>query len=154
MFRRPPRNFRGRQRAASSCSSSSSSAEGEPEYGGAQGDEEQEQGPARPAAERQPPAEGPAGDIRGQEEEEDGGGGVPRGANPRAGQARGATALLSFGADEERDGKSLTPAPFRHAACVGVRERDGDLLVLQVWEQAPGWSANSWALCLGPLVLG
>ncbi|XP_043398115.1 intron Large complex component GCFC2 isoform X6 [Chelonia mydas] len=107
MFRRPPRNFRGRQRAASSCSSSSSSssssAEGEPEYGGAQGDEEQEQGPARPAAERQPPAEGPAGDIRGQEEEEDGGGGVPRGANPRAGQARGATALLSFGADEERD---------------------------------------------------
>nr|XP_048701620.1 intron Large complex component GCFC2 isoform X1 [Caretta caretta]XP_048701621.1 intron Large complex component GCFC2 isoform X1 [Caretta caretta] len=104
MFRRPPRNFRGRQRAASSCSSSSSSGgEGEPEYEGAQGEEEQAQGPARPAAERQPPAEGPAGDIRGQEEEEDGGG-VPRGANPpRAGQARGATALLSFGADEERD---------------------------------------------------
>ncbi|TFK08620.1 beta/gamma crystallin domain-containing protein 3 [Platysternon megacephalum] len=114
MFRRPPRNFRGRQRAASSCSSSSS--EGEPEHGGEQGtgseadqgDEEQEQGPARPAAERQPPAEGPAGDIRGQEEEEDGGGGGvprgrPRGANPRAGQARGEMALLSFGADEERD---------------------------------------------------
>ncbi|XP_077668568.1 intron Large complex component GCFC2 isoform X2 [Eretmochelys imbricata] len=100
MFRRPPRNFRGRQRAASSCSSSS--AEGEPEYEGARGEEEQAQGPARPAAERQPPAEGPAGDIRGREEEEDGGG-VPRGANPRAGQARGATALLSFGADEERD---------------------------------------------------
>ncbi|CAM5131191.1 unnamed protein product [Natator depressus] len=106
MFRRPPRNFRGRQRAASSCSSSSSSssAEGEPEpeYEGAQGEEEQEQGPARPAAERQLPAEGPAGDIRSQEEEEDGGG-VPRRANPRAGQAQGATALLSFGADEERD---------------------------------------------------
>ncbi|XP_038252389.1 intron Large complex component GCFC2 isoform X2 [Dermochelys coriacea] len=108
MFRRPPRNFRGRQRAASSCSSSSAEGEPEPEpeHGGEQGDAEQEQGPARPAAERQPPAEGPAGDISGQEEEEDGGGvprGRPRGANPRAGQARGEGALLSFGADEERD---------------------------------------------------
>ncbi|KAM7173598.1 intron Large complex component GCFC2 [Macrochelys suwanniensis] len=118
MFRRPPRNFRGRQRAASSCSSSSSSSEGgEPEPGGEQGtgsegdqgeeDEEQEQGPTRPAAERQPPAEGPAGDISGQEEEEADGGGAPRGrtrgAKPRAGQARAEKALLSFGADEERD---------------------------------------------------
>ncbi|XP_050806697.1 intron Large complex component GCFC2 isoform X5 [Gopherus flavomarginatus] len=116
MFRRPPRNFRGRQRAASSCSSSSSSSEGEPEpepereqgtgSEADQGEEEQEQGPARPAAERQPPAEGPAGDTGGREEQEDGGGvprGRPRGANPRAGQARGEMALLSFGADEERD---------------------------------------------------
>ncbi|XP_005297406.2 intron Large complex component GCFC2 isoform X1 [Chrysemys picta bellii] len=110
MFRRPPRNFRGRQRVAASCSSSSE-GEQEPEHGGEQGtgseadqgDEEQEQGPASPAAEGQPPTEGPAGDIGGQEEEEDGGGGVPRGANPRAGQARGEMALLSFGADEERD---------------------------------------------------
>ncbi|KAG6935775.1 GC-rich sequence DNA-binding factor 2, partial [Chelydra serpentina] len=97
--------------------SSSSSEAGEPEPGEEQGtgsegdqgeeDEEQEQGPARPAAERQPPAEGPAGDIRGQEEEEEDGGGAPRGrtrgAKPRAGQARGEKALLSFGADEERD---------------------------------------------------
>uniref|UniRef100_A0A8C4VQB1 GC-rich sequence DNA-binding factor 2 n=1 Tax=Gopherus evgoodei TaxID=1825980 RepID=A0A8C4VQB1_9SAUR len=113
MFRRPPRNFRGRQRAASSCSSSSSEGEPEPEPEGEQGtgseadqgEEDEEQGPARPAAERQPPAEGPAGDTGGREEEEDGGvpRGRPRGANPRAGQARGEMALLSFGADEERD---------------------------------------------------
>ncbi|KAM9156502.1 intron Large complex component GCFC2 [Pangshura tecta] len=107
MFRRPPRNFRGRQRAASSCSSSSEGELG-PEHGGEQGsgsEAEQEQGPARPAAERQPPAVGPA---RASGAQEDGGGGgeprgSPRGADPRAGRARGEMALLSFGADEERD---------------------------------------------------
>ncbi|XP_074847447.1 intron Large complex component GCFC2 isoform X2 [Carettochelys insculpta] len=120
MFRRPPRNFRGRRRAESSSSEGESGAEPEPQLGGdrgtdAEGDqgedddevvEEEEQGgagPVSPAAEGLP-AEGPAEDIGGQA---DGGEGVPRGrprgANRKPGRAPGEMALLSFRAEEERE---------------------------------------------------
>ncbi|KAM9298162.1 intron Large complex component GCFC2 isoform 1-T1 [Morus bassanus] len=124
MFRRPPRNFRGRRRAASAGSSSSEEEpapaaappppapgrgrEAEPEEGG--GD------PGSAAASPEPEGAGaaaegplspgePAGGPRGREESRSGRAAAGRG--PRlagTGPARGGKALLSFGSEEERDG--------------------------------------------------
>ncbi|XP_074942773.1 intron Large complex component GCFC2 isoform X2 [Phalacrocorax aristotelis] len=124
MFRRPPRNFRGRRRAASAGSSS------------------EEEPPAAPVADLPPPAPGPGRDAEPEEgggdpgsaaaspegarsaategplcpgepaggpgdREENGSGKTAAGRGPRlagTGPARGGKALLSFGGEEERDG--------------------------------------------------
>ncbi|KAJ7412156.1 GC-rich sequence DNA-binding factor 2 [Willisornis vidua] len=104
MFRRPPRNFRGRRRAASSGSS-----EGEPgpepraapvaapsPDSGASSPSEREAEPEE--GERDPSektgAEGPPGTGRGQ-----------RRAGAAAGPGRAGKELLSFGSEEEREGE-------------------------------------------------
>ncbi|XP_074009520.1 intron Large complex component GCFC2 isoform X2 [Numenius arquata] len=100
MFRRPPRNFRGRRRAASSSSSSS--------------DEEPQ--PVAPSA--PPPASGPEQETEPEEGEGDPGSAAasPEGARASAAAEEplppeepagspGDRALLSFGGEEEREGK-------------------------------------------------
>ncbi|XP_071404350.1 intron Large complex component GCFC2 isoform X1 [Pithys albifrons albifrons] len=108
MFRRPPRNFRGRRRAASSGSS-----EGEPEPepepraapiaapspdSGASSPAEREAEPEE--GEREPPersgAEGLSGTGRGK-----------RRAGAAAGPGRAGKELLSFGSEEEREGEEF-----------------------------------------------
>ncbi|XP_072714489.1 intron Large complex component GCFC2 isoform X1 [Ciconia boyciana] len=124
MFRRPPRNFRGRRRAASSGSSeeepeaaaaaspppapdpsSDSKREAEPEEG--EGDPgsaaASPEGVGAGAAERPLSPEEPAGSPSGREES----GRAATGRGPRlagTGPARGGKVLLSFGSEEEREG--------------------------------------------------
>uniref|UniRef100_A0A8C4TX64 GC-rich sequence DNA-binding factor 2 n=1 Tax=Falco tinnunculus TaxID=100819 RepID=A0A8C4TX64_FALTI len=133
MFRRPPRNFRGRRRAASSGgSSSSSSSEEEPEpepvaapspasVGSSRSEREPEldegegdpgraaaspEGARAPAAAGPPPSEEWAGSPGGRQESgraAAGGGPRPAGAGP----ARRGKELLSFGSEEEREGEEF-----------------------------------------------
>ncbi|KAM6273043.1 intron Large complex component GCFC2 isoform 2-T2 [Spheniscus humboldti] len=123
MFRRPPRNFRGRRRAASSGSSeeepqpsaapappapgsgSDSEREAEPEEGG--GDPGSAaafpEGARAAAAEGPLSPEEPAGSPGGREAS----GRAATGRGPRlagTGPARGGRVLLSFGSEEEREG--------------------------------------------------
>lgn len=121
MFRRPPRNFRGRRRAASSGSSeeeppvtaappparrppSDSEGEGDPGSAVASPDE----GRAGTAEGPLPPEE-PTGSPGSRQESGRGRGprlpGAGAGAGAGAGPPRGGKALLSFGGEEERDGK-------------------------------------------------
>ncbi|KAM9273843.1 LOW QUALITY PROTEIN: intron Large complex component GCFC2 [Cariama cristata] len=126
MFRRPPRNFRGRRRAASSGSSEDeaepvtaipapasglsphSEREAEPEEG--EGDPgsaaaSPEEARAR-AAEGPLPSEEPAGSPGGRE----GRGRAAAGRGPRlagTGPAPGGKVLLSFGSEEEREGEEF-----------------------------------------------
>ncbi|XP_065487835.1 intron Large complex component GCFC2 isoform X2 [Caloenas nicobarica] len=116
MFRRPPRNFRGRRRAASSGSSEeepeppvtaapppargpASDSEGERDPGSAAASPEEGRAGA---AEGPLPTEEPAGSPGGRQES-------GRGRGPRlAGAGAGAgPALLSFGGEEERDGEEF-----------------------------------------------
>ncbi|XP_074751639.1 intron Large complex component GCFC2 isoform X2 [Athene noctua] len=97
MFRRPPRNFRGRRRAAS---------------GGSSSDEEPE-----PVAAPPPPAPGPGSERESEPEEGEGDPGSvaasPEGAGAAAAEAPlspeepagGPGVLLSFGSEEEREGE-------------------------------------------------
>ncbi|KAM6280930.1 intron Large complex component GCFC2 [Porphyrio hochstetteri] len=129
MFRRPPRNFRGRQRAAPSSSSSSSSdeepqpppvpasppapspdseretdSEGDPGSAAAS-----PEGAGAAAAEEPLPPEEPAGSPgrRGQRGDSALGSRGPRRAGAGTGPARGGKALLSFGSEEEREGEEF-----------------------------------------------
>ncbi|XP_041888786.1 intron Large complex component GCFC2 isoform X1 [Corvus kubaryi] len=115
MFRRPPRNFRGRRRAASSGSS-----EGEPEPAAApspdsgasspsERDAEAEgDPPAGPGAEGPLPAEEPARSSRGRARRA-GAGTAPgqRRTGAAAGPGRAGKELLSFGGEEEREGEEF-----------------------------------------------
>ncbi|XP_050171371.1 intron Large complex component GCFC2 isoform X2 [Myiozetetes cayanensis] len=117
MFRRPPRNFRGRRRAASSGSSegepepqprpepvaapspdsgasSPSEQEAEPEEGGR--DSPGGAGAERPLPSEEPARSGAAAAGRGQ-----------RRAGTAAGPGRAGKELLSFGSEEEREGEEL-----------------------------------------------
>ncbi|XP_068793130.1 intron Large complex component GCFC2 isoform X2 [Struthio camelus] len=104
MFRRPPRNFRARRRAASSGSSEEEEEEAEPL-------------PAADSVASPPsPAPGPDSEQEAESEEVEPGSaaaapkeptGSPGGRRPRlagAGPARSGKALLSFGGEEEREG--------------------------------------------------
>ncbi|XP_064304228.1 intron Large complex component GCFC2 isoform X4 [Phalacrocorax carbo] len=122
MFRRPPRNFRGRRRAASAGSSSEEEPpaapvadppppapgrDAEPEEGGGDpGSAAASPEGARSAATEGPLSPGePAGGPG--DREENGSGRTAAGRGPRlagTGPARGGKALLSFGGEEERDG--------------------------------------------------
>ncbi|XP_054239478.1 intron Large complex component GCFC2 [Indicator indicator] len=121
MFRRPPRNFRGRRRAASSASSSDEEpdqAAAPPSALGLSSDSEREvepeeddghpgsatgspEGARATAAEGPLCPEGPAGSPEGR---------ATSGIGPRlagAGPALGGKVLLSFGSEEEREGKEF-----------------------------------------------
>ncbi|XP_068867815.1 intron Large complex component GCFC2 isoform X3 [Aphelocoma coerulescens] len=117
MFRRPPRNFRGRRRAASSGSS-----EGEPEPeaaaapspdSGASSPSEREaeaegDPPAGPGAEGPLPAEEPARSSRGRARRAGAGTGPgQRRTGAAAGPGRAGKELLSFGGEEEREGEEF-----------------------------------------------
>ncbi|KAM6407066.1 intron Large complex component GCFC2 isoform 2-T2 [Pluvialis apricaria] len=129
MFRRPPRNFRGRRRAASSGSSdeepqpaaapppapdpgrgSGSQREAEPEEGeGDPGSASASPEGARAAAAA---AEGPVSPEEpasspGEESGRAAAGRGPRLAGAGTGPARGGKALLSFGSEEEREGEEF-----------------------------------------------
>lgn len=140
MFRRPPRNFRGRRRAASSGSSDEgtepepvvapvaapssppaapgpgSEREAEPEEGeggdpgSAAASPEGAGAAASAAAEGPRPAEESAGSPGDREES----GKAATGRGPRlagTGPARGGKVLLSFGSEEEREGKGFGGVP-------------------------------------------
>ncbi|XP_037247397.1 GC-rich sequence DNA-binding factor 2 isoform X1 [Falco rusticolus] len=134
MFRRPPRNFRGRRRAASSGGSSSSSSEEEPEpepvaapspasVASSRSEREPEpdegegdtgravaspEGARAPAAAGPPPSEEWAGSPGGRQESgRAAAGGGPRPAGAGAGPARRGKELLSFGSEEEREGEEF-----------------------------------------------
>ncbi|XP_042635060.1 intron Large complex component GCFC2 [Catharus ustulatus] len=113
MFRRPPRNFRGRRRAASSGSS-----EGEPEPqpepreepaaapspdSGASSPSDGEAEPCEAGGD--PPAEEPARSPRGRAGHGSGPGQRP--ARAAAGPGRAGKELLSFGGEEEREGEEF-----------------------------------------------
>lgn len=109
MFRRPPRNFRGRRRAASSGSSED---EPQPEPreepaaapspdSGASSPPEREAEPGEAGGD--PPAEEPARSPRGRAGPGSGPGQRPAGA--AAGPGRAGRELLSFGGEEEREGE-------------------------------------------------
>ncbi|KAM6085932.1 intron Large complex component GCFC2 isoform 2-T2 [Theristicus caerulescens] len=123
MFRRPPRNFRGRRRAASSGSSeeepqpppappppapgssSGSEREAEPE----EGEEDPGSAAASPSGARAAAAEGPLAPAEPAggpgSREESGKAATGRGPRPAGtGPARGGRGLLSFGGEDERDG--------------------------------------------------
>ncbi|XP_064267833.1 intron Large complex component GCFC2 [Passer domesticus] len=118
MFRRPPRNFRGRRRAASSGSS-----EGEPEPqpepaaapspdSGASSPSEREAEPSEgggdPGAEAPLPAEEPARSPRERARRAGAGTGPgQRRAAGAAGPGRAGKELLSFGGEEEREGEEF-----------------------------------------------
>ncbi|XP_063007010.1 intron Large complex component GCFC2 isoform X2 [Melospiza melodia melodia] len=118
MFRRPPRNFRGRRRAASSGSS-----DGEPEPqaepaaapspdSGASSPSEREAEPSEaeggPGAERALPGEEPARSPRGRAPRAGAGPGPgQRRAGAAAGPGRAGKELLSFGGEEEREGEEF-----------------------------------------------
>ncbi|XP_057876221.1 intron Large complex component GCFC2 [Melospiza georgiana] len=118
MFRRPPRNFRGRRRAASSGSS-----DGEPEPqaepaaapspdSGASSPSEREAEPSEaeggPGAERALPGEEPARSPRGRARRAGAGPGPgQRRAGAAAGPGRAGKELLSFGGEEEREGEEF-----------------------------------------------
>ncbi|XP_039577556.1 intron Large complex component GCFC2 [Passer montanus] len=122
MFRRPPRNFRGRRRAASSGSS-----EGEPELqpepepepaaapspdSGASSPSEREAEPSEaggdPGAEAPLPAEEPARSPRERARRAGAGTGPgQRRAAGAAGPGRAGKELLSFGGEEEREGEEF-----------------------------------------------
>uniref|UniRef100_A0A8C8B7I9 GC-rich sequence DNA-binding factor 2 n=1 Tax=Otus sunia TaxID=257818 RepID=A0A8C8B7I9_9STRI len=121
MFRRPPRNFRGRRRAASSGGSSDEETEPVatrpvPPASGSEREAEPEEGEGDPgsaaaspegagatAAEGPLSPEGPAGGPGDREAS----GRAAAGRGPRlggTGPARGGKVLLSFGSEEEREG--------------------------------------------------
>lgn len=170
MFRRPPRNFRGRRRAASSGSSeeepqpsaapappapgsgSDSEREAEPEEGG--GDPGSAaafpEGARAAAAEGPLSPEEPAGSPGGREAS----GRAATGRGPRlagTGPARGGRVLLSFGSEEEREGKGsaaspspplrraggASPAPGRRPAPSHPTGVEGGRR--RVGEEQPGW---------------
>lgn len=108
MFRRRPRHFRGRRRVQSA------SSEEEPGPGVEGGEERQRQGPVSPDPGPGPPRlpEAPTVSARGQEAAEDGGEGGAR-------QARGGRDLLSFGSDEEREGRAPPPPLAPQASGLG-----------------------------------
>ncbi|XP_064563885.1 intron Large complex component GCFC2 isoform X2 [Zonotrichia leucophrys gambelii] len=128
MFRRPPRNFRGRRRAASSGSSESEpepQAEPQPEPAaapspdsasspdsGASSPSEREAEPSEaeggPGGERALPAEEPARSPRGRARRARAGPGPgQRQAGAAAGPGRAGKELLSFGGEEEREGEEF-----------------------------------------------
>ncbi|XP_075001036.1 intron Large complex component GCFC2 isoform X2 [Calonectris borealis] len=123
MFRRPPRNFRGRRRAASSGSSEeepapaaappppapgpSSDSEREAEPEGGEGDPGS--AAASPEGARAAAAEGPLSpeEPAGSPGDREQSGRAATGRGPRlagTGPARGGKAVLSFGSEEEREG--------------------------------------------------
>ncbi|XP_075606604.1 intron Large complex component GCFC2 isoform X1 [Balearica regulorum gibbericeps] len=121
MFRRPPRNFRGRRRAASSGSSDEEpepTAASPPAPGPgcdsereAESEEDEGESPegAKAAASEGPlPSEEPAGSPGSRVESGKAATGRgPRLAGAGAGPARGGKVLLSFGSEEEREGEEL-----------------------------------------------
>ncbi|XP_039914513.1 intron Large complex component GCFC2 [Hirundo rustica] len=130
MFRRPPRNFRGRRRAASSGSSegepepqpepqpepkaepaaapSPDSGAGSPSERDAEPSEAEGDAPAGPGAERPLPAEEPARSPRGRARRAGPGTGLgQRRAGAAAGPGPAGKELLSFGGEEEREGEEF-----------------------------------------------
>ncbi|XP_075271054.1 intron Large complex component GCFC2 isoform X2 [Opisthocomus hoazin] len=100
MFRRPPRNFRGRRRAASS-GTSDEEPEQEPLPGPAPGSEQEGEGEPGPH-----PPEEPAGSPGGRAERGRAAAGRgPRIAGAGTGPAREGKVQLSFGGEEEREGE-------------------------------------------------
>ncbi|CAN8204980.1 unnamed protein product [Coccothraustes coccothraustes] len=118
MFRRPPRNFRGRRRAASSGSSSegepepqaepqqSPAAAPSPDSGAGSPSEREAEAEGGPGAEGPLPAEEPARSPRGRARRAGAGPGPgQRPAGAAAGPGRAGKELLSFGGEEEREGE-------------------------------------------------
>ncbi|KAM6366696.1 intron Large complex component GCFC2 isoform 2-T2 [Alca torda] len=137
MFRRPPRNFRGRRRAASSSSSDEEpqpvaaapapspapereAEDGEGDPGSAaspEGDRAAAEGPLSPAE--------PAGSPGGREQS----GRAAAGRGPRragAGPAPGGKALLSFGGEEEREGEEFfkIKKPFFNEVTFRIQKKE------------------------------
>ncbi|KAM4903056.1 intron Large complex component GCFC2 isoform 1-T1 [Sylvia borin] len=123
MFRRPPRNFRGRRRAASSGSSEDEpgpqpepqpqpepAAAPSPDSGASSPSEREAEAegdaPAGPGAEGPLPAEEPARSPRGRARRAAAGTGQRR-AGTTAGPGRAGKELLSFGGEEEREGEEF-----------------------------------------------
>ncbi|XP_039425338.1 intron Large complex component GCFC2 isoform X4 [Corvus cornix cornix] len=117
MFRRPPRNFRGRRRAASSGSSEDEpepepAAAPSPDSGASSPSERDAEAegdpPAGPGAEGPLPAEEPARSSRGRARRA-GAGTAPgqRRTGAAAGPGRAGKELLSFGGEEEREGEEF-----------------------------------------------
>ncbi|XP_031959998.1 GC-rich sequence DNA-binding factor 2 isoform X3 [Corvus moneduloides] len=159
MFRRPPRNFRGRRRAASSGSS-----EGEPEPepaaapspdSGASSPSERDaeaegDPPAGPGAEGPLPAEEPARSSRGRARRA--GAGTAPGqcrTGAAAGPGRAGKELLSFGGEEEREGEEFfkVKKPSFNEVTFRIKKRES-LLPAQteaeeskkIWQLEPGTS--------------
>ncbi|XP_059698975.1 intron Large complex component GCFC2 isoform X2 [Haemorhous mexicanus] len=119
MFRRPPRNFRGRRRAASSGSSEgepepqaepqpSPAAAPSPDSGASSPSEREAEAEGGPGAEEPLPAEEPARSPRGRARRAGAGPGPgQRRAEAAAGLGRAGKELLSFGGEEEREGEEL-----------------------------------------------
>uniref|UniRef100_A0A8C3R2S2 GC-rich sequence DNA-binding factor 2 n=1 Tax=Cyanoderma ruficeps TaxID=181631 RepID=A0A8C3R2S2_9PASS len=122
MFRRPPRNFRGRRRAASSDSSESEpepqpepaaapspgSGASSPSEREAEPEEAEGDAPAGPGAEGPLPAEEPAHSPRGRARRAGASTGPgQRRAGAAAGPGRAGKELLSFGGEEEREGEEF-----------------------------------------------
>ncbi|XP_030091896.1 intron Large complex component GCFC2 isoform X2 [Serinus canaria] len=115
MFRRPPRNFRGRRRAASSGSSEgepeaqpSPAAAPSPDSGASSPSEREAEAEGGPGAEGPLPAEEPARSPRRRARRAGAGPGPgQRRAEAAAGPGRAGKELLSFGGEEEREDEEL-----------------------------------------------